>query len=125
MSDISILEFGVYGLICYTGIIMLIISSFKETPTTVSQSAVRVIWLIPSIICAFMLASAGADIHLSTETVANQVLDSNNNIITLSDVTTDKITLIQPVWVTLHFLFFIVLLLYVMFNILTLFMKRD
>ena len=121
----SILEFGVYALICYTGIIMLIISSFKETPTTVSQSAVRVIWLIPSMLCAFVLANAGVDIYLSTETLADQVLDSNNAIITLTDVTTDKITLLNPIWVTIHFLFFIVLLLYVVINILTLFMKRD
>jgi|21_taG_2_1085346.scaffolds.fasta_scaffold108516_1 hypothetical protein len=125
MSDISIIEFGVYALICYTGIIMLIISAFKETPSTVSQSALRVIWLIPSIICAYMLASAGADIYLSTETTIDQVLDSNNAPISLTDVTTDKITLLNPVWITLHFLFFIVMLLYVMINILTLFMKRT
>ena len=125
MSDVSILEFGVYALICYTGIIMLIISAFKETPSTVSQSALRVIWLIPSIICAYMLASAGADIYLSTETTVKQVLDSNNAPISLTDVTTDKITLLNPVWITLHYLFFIVMLLYVMINILTLFMKRT
>lgn len=125
MSDISIIEFGVYALICYTGIIMLIISAFKETPSTVSQSALRVIWLIPSIICAYMLASAGADIYLSTETTIDQVLDSNNAPVSLTDVTTDKITLLNPVWITLHFLFFIVMLLYVMINILTLFMKRT
>ena len=124
MSDISIIEFGVYGLICYSGIIMLIISSFKETPTTVSQSAVRCIWLIPSIFAAFMLASAGVDIYLSSETTTQQVLDSNNNVITLTNTTTDKITLLQPVWVTLHFLLFIVLLLYVIMNVLTLFIKR-
>ncbi len=121
----SILEFGVYALVCYVGIIMLIISSFKETPMTVSQSAVRVIWLIPSMLCAFVLANAGVDIYLSTETLADQVLDSNNAIITLTDVTTDKITLLNPIWVTMHFLFFIVLLLYVVINILTLFLKRD
>ena len=125
MSDVSIIEFGVYALICYTGIIMLIISAFKETPSTVSQSALRVIWLIPSIICAYMLASAGADIYLSTETTVKQVLDSNNAPISLTDVTTDKITLLNPVWITLHYLFFIVMLLYVMINILTLFMKRN
>ncbi len=125
MSDMSILEFGVYALVCYVGIIMLIISSFKETPMTVSQSAVRVIWLIPSMLCAFVLANAGVDIYLSTETLADQVLDSNNAIITLTDVTTDKITLLNPIWVTMHFLFFIVLLLYVVINILTLFLKRD
>lgn len=125
MSDISIIEFAVYALICYTGVIMLIISSFKETPMTVSQSAVRVIWLIPSMLCAFVLASAGADIYLSTETLADQVLDSNNAVVTLTDVTTDKITLLNPIWITMHFLFFIVLLLYVITNILTLFLKRD
>lgn len=124
MSDISIIEFGVYGLICYTGIIMLIISAFKETPSTISQSATRSIWLIPSIIAAFMLASAGADIFLSSETVTQQVLDSNNVIVTLTTTTDDKITLLQPVWVTLHYLFFIVLLIYVMLNILTLFVKH-
>jgi len=124
VSDISIIEFGVYALICYTGIIMLIISAFKETPSGVSQSAVRVIWLIPSMICAFVLASAGADIYLSTETVSDQVLDSTNQVITLTDTVTDKITLLNPIWVTLHFLFFIVLLIYVMTNMLTLFVKH-
>jgi len=104
---------------------MLIISAFKETPSTVSQSAVRCIWLIPSIICAYMLASAGADIYLSSETITKEVLNSSDVIVTLTETTTDKITLLQPVWVTLHFLFFIVLLLYVMMNILTLFVKRD
>ena len=104
---------------------MLIISAFKETPTTVSQSAVRCIWLIPSIICAFMLASAGADIFLSSETITKEVLNSSDVIVTLTETTTDKITLLQPVWVTLHFLFFTVMLLYVMMNILTLFIKRE
>ena len=70
-------------------------------------------------------ANAGVDIYLSTETLADQVLDSNNAPITLTDVTTDKITLLNPMWVTMHFLFFIVLLLYVVINILTLFLKRD
>ena len=125
MSDISIIEFAVYALVCYTGIIMLIISSFKETPMTVSQSAVRVIWLIPSMLCAFVLASAGADIYLSTEIMSDQVLDSDNAIITLTDTTIEKITLLNPIWITMHFLFFIILLLYVVINILTLFMKRD
>jgi len=125
VSDISIIEFAVYALVCYTGIIMLIISSFKETPMTVSQSAVRVIWLIPSMLCAFVLASAGADIYLSTEIMSDQVLDSNNAIITLTDTTIEKITLLNPIWITMHFLFFIVLLLYVITNVLTLFLKRD
>jgi hypothetical protein len=125
VSEISIIEFAVYALICYTGIVMLIISSFKETPMTVSQSAVRVIWLIPSMLCASVLASAGVDIILPVETITHQVLDSANNVVILTDTITEKVTLINPIWVTMHFLFFIILLLYVVINILTLFMKRD
>lgn len=72
-----------------------------------------------------MLASAGADIYLSSETITREVLNSSDVIVSLTETTVDKITLLQPVWVTLHFLFFIVMLLYVLFNILALFTKRD
>ncbi len=133
MADISILEFIVYGLICYTGMIMLIISAFRETPSSKSQSVVRVIWLIPSIICAFMLASAGQNIILdqSTETVLSdyEVLNSVDGIVSLNSTTTstsvNNYTLVQPVWITLHMLFFVVMLIYVFVNMLQLFVKRD
>jgi hypothetical protein len=62
---------------------------------------------------------------MPTEVITKQVLDSNNAIVTLTETSVDKVTLLQPVWVTLHFLFFIVMLLYVLFNILALFTKRD
>ena len=86
------------------------------------MSGTRVIWLIPSMFCAFMLASAGADIYFEESTVT---LVNVNTTETWTETTQDKITLYQPVWVTLHLLFFIIILLYVVFNLLSLFFKRD
>jgi hypothetical protein len=76
-------------------------------------------------LCASVLASAGVDIILPVETITHQVLDSANNVVILTDTITEKVTLINPIWVTMHFLFFIIMLLYVIINILTLFVKRD
>ena len=64
MADLSIIEFGVYGFIAYSGLLMLIISTIRETPQTKSQSFARAMYLIPSIICAFLLASSGQIIGL-------------------------------------------------------------
>uniref|UniRef100_A0AAT9J7D1 ORF40 n=1 Tax=Nitrosopumilaceae spindle-shaped virus TaxID=3065433 RepID=A0AAT9J7D1_9VIRU len=126
MADISLLEFIVYGLVCYTGIIMLIISAFRESPSTVSQSMVRVIWLIPSIICAFLLASAGQTITLYDIVIETDDGTAGSHAgLTVTGHEHHSITLLAPVWVTLHFLFFIVMLLYVIINVLMLFIKRD
>jgi hypothetical protein len=123
MADVSIIELIVYGIICYSGIVMLIASAFQQDSSiSKSMSGTRVIWLIPSMFCAFMLASAGADIYFEVSTVT---LTNLNTTETWTETTQDKITLYQPVWVTLHLLFFIILLLYVIFNLLALFYKRD
>ncbi len=123
MADVSIIELIVYGIICYSGIVMLIASAFQQDSSiSKSMSGTRVIWLIPSMFCAFMLASAGADIYFEESTVT---LVNVNTTETWTETTQDKITLYQPVWVTLHLLFFIILLLYVIFNLLSLFFKRD
>lgn len=125
MADISIIEFIVYAVICYSGIILLIISAFRETPNGLSQSAVRVIWLIPSIICAFLLASAGQTITLYDTVIETDDGTAGSHAgLTVTGHEHYSITLLNPVWVTLHFLFFIVLLIYVMTNLLSLFVKR-
>ncbi len=107
---------------------MLIISAFRSADTEKSQSATRVIWMIPSIFAAFMLASAGADIYLDgeTTTLEYEVLNSTNSIIVLNSTETvvNKITLLQPVWVTFHIMFFLVMLIFVIINILNAFTKR-
>jgi hypothetical protein len=123
VADVSIIELIVYGIVCYSGIVMLIASAFQQDSSiSKSMSGTRVIWLIPSMFCAFMLASAGADIYFEESTVT---LVNVNTTETWTETTQDKITLYQPVWVTLHLLFFIIILLYVIFNLLSLFFKRD
>jgi len=110
----------------------MILSVFKE-PVEIKKdlSITRVIWLMPSIFCAFILASAGADIILNSdvETVTSEyeVLNSVDGIIVLNSTTVttsiSSFTLLQPVWVALHSLFFMILVLYVIWNIVSLLTK--
>ncbi len=130
MSEVSIIELIVYGLIGYPAIIFLIASSFKESTGTASKvSVVKAIWIIVPIIAMYMLASAGALIHLQDEssvtTIGYNV--TNGDILTNSTETTPakQISLVQPVWVTLHWMMFMVLILYFMWNMLRLFTQRD
>lgn len=126
MADLSLIEMIVYGLITYAGMLGLILSSFRETPQgDKSQSATRVIWLIPSIFTAFILASAGAEITLNDTVITSTQVNLNTTETWSETVATSQtITLVDPVWVTVHILFFLVLLVYVLINIVTMFTKK-
>jgi hypothetical protein len=124
MSEVSIIELIVYALIGYPAIIFLVGSSFKEESGTASKiSVVKAIWIIVPIIAMYMLASAGAQINLIDQTTLNYNVTSN--LLTSNSTTTDSITLVNPVWVTLHWLMFTVLILYFMWNMLRLFTQRE
>lgn len=122
MADISVIEFIVYALVGYSGIVLLISSAFREIPATASGSTIRAIWILPSLFCVYMLASAGTDIYFeeTTTTLINQ-----NSTETWTETKQDKITLYQPVWVTLHILFFFMLLIFFIWNIIQLLVKRE
>ena len=121
---LSIIEFIVYGLICYSGIIFLIYSAFKDPSMSKSGGGSRVIWLIPSMFAAYILMSVGGGIIWddgSTITTVNL-----NTTETWTETTTAATTsLVSPVWGTVHFMFFIIMLMYILFNIISLFVKRD
>jgi hypothetical protein len=129
MSEVSIIELIVYGLIGYPAIIFLIASSFKESSGTAKISVVKAVWIIVPIVAMYMLSSAGALISMSDEiaitTVSYNVTD--NSIMTNSTETTParQISLVNPVWVTLHWMMFMVLVLYFMWNMLRLFTQRE
>ena len=125
MAEISLIELIVYSVITYTGVIGLIVSAFRTTPQNqADQSATRVIWLIPSIFTAFMLASSGAAINLEDTTVTSIQVNLNTTETWQETVTTSQtMTLVNPVWVTLHLLLFFILLIYVIINILTAFTR--
>ena len=127
MADVSIIEFVVYGIVGYSGIIMLISSAFRDTPNTKSQSTIRAIWVIPVIICLYMLASAGDTINFETVQTVNIITDNATQaVIFTEDVTVStSYTLINPVWITLHGLFGTMMIIYFLWNILQLFTKRE
>jgi len=126
MGDVSILEFIVYALVCYSGVLLIISSAFKEQKLGSSASAVRVIWILPSIFAAFMLASVGGfDVYLNYGNVTNTIKNLNTSeVFTEQFITESKFTLLNPVWIPLHILFFVIMIIYVIWNLLLLFTKR-
>jgi hypothetical protein len=129
MSEVSIIELIVYALIGYPAIIFLVGSSFQESSGAAGKiSVVKAIWIIVPIIAMYMLASAGAVITMEHEVVNTLGYNATvvNQVITNSTTITDNtITLVNPVWITLHWLLFTVLVLYFMWNMLRLFTQRE
>ena len=123
MSEVSIIELIVYGLIGYPAIIFLIGSSFQESSGTAGKiSVVKAIWIIVPIIAMYMLASAGA--LISIDTVTSTLINTNTTEV-WTETVDRNITLVNPVWVTLHWMMFMVLILYFMWNMLRLFTQRE
>jgi hypothetical protein len=122
ISDISILEFGVYGLIAYSSILMLIISTIRETPFTESQSLARGIYLVPGIVCALILAGSGVNITMETVDTVNltNATNSNSTIFIETAQTSSAFILLDPVWGAVHVMIAMVMVLYVVNQILML-----
>ncbi len=128
MGDISIIEFGVYGFIAYGSFLMLIISTVKEIPDGKSHSLSRVMYLIPGLICALVLSGSGVDIMLGTETTTeNQILlhpvTGNEVPVANTSTHTEKITLLEPIWILVHTMLFLILMVHVIINILAMLTK--
>ena len=121
---ISIIEFGVYGFIAYSSMLMLIISTIHEVPSQKSHSIVRAIYLIPGIICAMILASSGINIIAADITTINTILAVNTTEVFIENVTSSSVIELQnPIWVPFHFMLSAVMAIYVINQILILFIK--
>lgn len=120
MTDISIIEFTVYAIIAYSGLLMLIISTIRESPQTKSQSFSRAIYLLPSVVCAFLLAGSGESIGLydiaSTGSSGGHPLNVTESY---------SITLINPVWVLVNFMVGIMMMFHIIMQTLQLLLFRD
>ncbi len=105
---------------------MLIISVVKEIPTTKSLAIARSIFLMPGMVAAGILASSGVNIQVANVATSN-LIRSINTTQTWSETTTqiNNIVLQSPVWQMFHILIFLTLLVYVITQILTLFVKYD
>ncbi len=114
----SFFEFVVYGLIGYGAMIMLLISTIKEIPAEKSGSISRIIYLLPGAICLLILGLSGDSIIMQ-DTIT---LNGTGGIITNS---TAKVDLQNDVWVSIHMLFFIIIIFFVFYQIIQLLTKTD
>ena len=128
MGDISIIEFIVYGFIAYGSFLMLIISTVKDIPDGKSHSLSRAMYLIPGLICALILAGSGVDIILGSETISENKIElhpvtGNEVPVANTSTHTNKITLIEPVWILVHTMLFLILMVHVIIQILSMLTK--
>lgn len=128
MAEYSIIEFIVYGLVGYTGVVLMVASAFREVPATKSLAVVRSIWLLPSIYCLIMLAGISGTIYLDEGVETTSTLINVNTTETWTEtvnVTPNSIVLVEPIWGTVHIIFYMMLILYFIWNMLQLLVKRD
>lgn len=124
MGDISIIEFGVYGFIAYSSILMLIISTIKEVPNKRNESIVRAIYLIPGILACIVLASSGVNIVIEDITTTNTITALNTSEVFTEAITTSTLIELQnPIWISFHFLLAAIMMIYVINQMLILFTK--
>lgn len=126
MADISVIEFILYGFLAYVSMLMLIISTVKEVPSGKNHSIVRVVFLTPGAIAALVLANSGINIDMETSTINNTIVNLNTTeVYTETIATTSNFVLQNPAWVTMHFLIFAVLIVYMITQVLILLTKVD
>jgi len=124
---ISIIEFVVYGFVAYSSLLMLIISVVKEIPSGKTQSILRSIWLIPGMIASSLLAGLGTNISVNDILTTENIINGTTGIAMTNStiVTTNTINFVNPVWITFHWMIFLILLTYVIIQILNLLVKKD
>lgn len=126
LADISLIEWGVYGFIAYSSLLMLIISTVKDVPNKQALSIIRAIYLIPGMISAGVLASTGPNI-----TMPNITTNSTTIAVNSSEVFTEVVSQAQSfaisgnVWTLVHIMIFIVLFVYVVSQILVFMTKTE
>lgn len=122
MVNVSVIEFGVYGLIAYSSFIMLLTSISKEIPQEKAYAVMRCVFLMPGLICAGILASTGVNIQTNQDSTSSIIKDLNNTQTwqtTLNNTT--NIVLQNPVWQTVHYMLFAVFLVYIIMQIMVIF----
>lgn len=111
--EISIIEFAVYGFISYASILILLVSTLIKGDESRLSSLIRTVIFIPSIITVGILAQASPTITLDTVHTLTITNDTINTVFYEDTVTTDFITLLNPVWGLVHLILFFVLIFYV------------
>jgi hypothetical protein len=110
MGDISIIEWIVYGIMCYGTMVMTLVTLVKEIPQTRDLALSRVFFTLPGMICAGVLAMSGINIVMPTTTLTNITKDLNSSTVWSQTTTQASFIVLQnPVWIMIHVMFFMVL----------------
>lgn len=123
MNSLSIIELCVIGGIAYSSFIFAVVSVIKEIPTGRKASAPRLVFIIPGLICAAILASAGVssisvDSTSSYQTIKNYNVTANK-LTTNSTVTstiTKTIPLTSNVFMMINLIVFFSLVIFLLFQ---------
>lgn len=135
MSDISVIEFAVYGVIGYSGVIMLLLSVIKDIQFERSLSMVRIGYMIIPMYCLFVLGLSGININMEStlETVITNTYVINgstgapitNSTVSETHSSASSFTLVNPVWVVMHYMFAISILVYILIQIYSALTKNN
>lgn len=114
-----------YGLIGYSGVIMLIASAFREVPDKQAHSIARVIWLIPSMAAIMVLAGSGVNINLDSEGETITEIYNGTTGLIMTNTTSyqtlpDQITLVNPMWILFHSMLGLIMAVYIFIQLMTL-----
>lgn len=135
LADFSIIEFIVYGLMGYSGLILLMVQILQPNPpTNRSFAGARVVFLSPSLIGIMMLMFASGDITLETENISTNstilTYNETNDLIFTENVTRTEsnaksFTLIEPIWGLIHLGFLMIIIVYITIQVLNILTKPE
>ena len=131
MADLSVIEWAAYGIPAYGAILMLVISMIRDIPATRALSAVRLFFCIPGMVAAAMLAPAGPHITTLTKLTNSTITVINGStgaLLTNSTTVTSEVgffVLSGPIWYYFHWMIFIVIFVYFIYQLMLLFVKPE
>ncbi len=117
-QGLSLIEWIVYGFFAYGAMLMLMIGIVKEIPGTRTTSLLRIVFILPGIIGAGMLAGPYETIIFPTVDTVNAITLTTENF-TETIITTSYIQLQNPVWIIFHYAIMAVMIIYTLSQVLT------
>src|SRR5690349_6516057 len=95
---------------------MLIISTIKQIPETGRyDTLIRSAFLMPGMFCAAVLAMSGVNINIQE---THDIITDLNSSRVWSDIATNSIVIVNPIWVLIHMMLFFILFIYVIRQVL-------
>ncbi len=117
-QGLSLIEWIVYGFFAYGAMLMLMIGIVKDIPGTRTTSLLRIIFILPGIIGAGILAGPYETVIMPTTDTVNAITLTTENF-TETIISTSYIQLQNPVWLIFHYAIMAVMIIYTISQVLT------